>query len=326
MNKKRREVIENNKVSKMMTYSLNGYSQKVLFDGKNETSPVLLNLHGGPGMPIPFSVGCRGMFPDFTDHVIMAYWDQLGCGINDYVIDDTFTIDDYVKMTVDLIKEIKKEFPNNQLILLGMSWGSVLTAKVASEVPELIDQVLVYGQILTELIFNSEVYTSILQSSISSSHKVIIDNIKNKEEHTTEDVKMMAKLIRKYTEGYQAKTKEKTPMLPIIGGLLSSPDYTFKDFKAIVVNGFMKNTSIWKELIAIDLSKELEKVQVPYHILQGSTDIVTSTKNIVEFVEASHNSNLRIFVVEGNGHIPGGSGVEQVLQESLKLGKVVVGE
>ncbi len=75
MNKKRREVIENNKVSKMMTYSLNGYSQKVLFDGKNETSPVLLNLHGGPGMPIPFSVGCRGMFPDFTDHVIMAYWD-----------------------------------------------------------------------------------------------------------------------------------------------------------------------------------------------------------------------------------------------------------
>lgn len=44
------------------------------------------------------------MFPELTDRVTMAYWDQLGCGINDHVIDDSFSIGHFVRMTVDLIQ------------------------------------------------------------------------------------------------------------------------------------------------------------------------------------------------------------------------------
>ncbi len=42
------------------------------------------------------------MFPEITDPFILVYWDQLGCGMNDYPIDDTFSVDSYTKMTVDL--------------------------------------------------------------------------------------------------------------------------------------------------------------------------------------------------------------------------------
>ena len=67
----------------------------------------MLCLHGGHGSPIPFSAGARGLFPEFTDNCIMVYWDQLGCGINNYKIDNRFTIDMFVQMTVDLIKILK---------------------------------------------------------------------------------------------------------------------------------------------------------------------------------------------------------------------------
>ena len=70
--------------------------------------PVVISLHGGPGTPIPLSVGCRGLFPEFTDRMIMVYWDQLGCGINDCKIGDKYDISSYVKMTIDLVKEVKK--------------------------------------------------------------------------------------------------------------------------------------------------------------------------------------------------------------------------
>ena len=99
MNKKRKEVIKENEVSDIYTFNLNGYPQKVLIEGKNNSLPVLITLHGGPGTPIPFSVGCRGLFPDFTNNFLMVYWDQLGCGINNYEIDDSFSITHFVKMS-----------------------------------------------------------------------------------------------------------------------------------------------------------------------------------------------------------------------------------
>lgn len=63
MNKARKAVIAISEISEIKTYSLGGYAQKVLIEGKKRENPVLIFLHGGPGSPIPFCEGCRGMFP-----------------------------------------------------------------------------------------------------------------------------------------------------------------------------------------------------------------------------------------------------------------------
>lgn len=94
-----------------------------------ENLPIVITLHGGSGTPIPFSVGCRGLFPEFTDRFIMVYWDQLGCGINNYVIDDNFTIDSFVQMTKDLIREVKKVFPHNKVYIFFYVMGFYIECK-----------------------------------------------------------------------------------------------------------------------------------------------------------------------------------------------------
>ena len=121
LNKKRKEIIANNEVSEIHTLNLGGYNQKILVEGKKKDLPIVIFLHGGPGTPIPFSVGCRGLFPQFTDKFIMVYWDQLGCGINNHVIDEQFTIETFVNMTKDLICEIKKMFPDNPIYIFATS-------------------------------------------------------------------------------------------------------------------------------------------------------------------------------------------------------------
>ena len=92
MKKSRKQIIKENEISKMYEFSLGNMPQKVLIEGKNKDLPIVINLHGGPGTPIPFSAGCRGLFPMFTEHFLMVYWDQLGCGINNYDLKDQFTI------------------------------------------------------------------------------------------------------------------------------------------------------------------------------------------------------------------------------------------
>lgn len=75
VNSKRKQLIEQNEISEIYTFSLGGIPQKVLIEGKRKELPVVITLHGGPGSPVPFSVGCRGLFPMFTNRFMMVYWD-----------------------------------------------------------------------------------------------------------------------------------------------------------------------------------------------------------------------------------------------------------
>lgn len=316
---KRKKYIESCQVSEIKTYTLNGYPQKVLFEGKNRTSPIIIYLHGGPGSPIPFCAGSRGLFPNITDRFIMTYWDQLGCGINDCQIDDTFSVDSYIAMTVDLIKAVHNDFPDNPINLFGVSWGSILAAYTAAQLPKLINRVVVYGQVTKELFFNEEVFAKLGSAALNSKEKEEVERLKTVDPIKQNDIRTMAGLIRKHTEGYQAKNGGKMPIGKILFGLLTSPDYTLKDFKAVVVNGTLKNQSLFREVIRLDLRDTLESIALPYFIIQGDTDIVTSTKYIESFVRASGNKNLRFFIVPNSGHMPGGDGMKYIIEKGFEF-------
>lgn len=310
---KRKDISTNNEISDLISLSLNGYEQKILIEGKSRTLPVVITLHGGPGTPIPFSVGCRGLFPEFTDNFIMVYWDQLGCGINNCIIDDAFSIDDFVKMTEDLIKEIKKRFVDNKILIFSTSWGSILSAKLLERNPNAVDGVIASGQIIKNVFLCEEVMNELDKSKISRKkmdkiRTVTVDNYSGK------DLQLISTSLRKYTNAYQNKIGAKAPKGSIIKGLLTSPDYKFKDFKAIMVNGYMKNNSLWKEILRIDLSEILGGVEIPYLLLQGDTDIVASTQTAKSLVSNCNNPNLRIQVISNTGHMPGVEMMEALMR------------
>lgn len=301
---KKKVIKSDNEISGICSFSLGGYQQKVLIEGKSKENPIVITLHGGPGTPIPFSVGCRGLFPMFTNDFIMVYWDQLGCGINNYIIDDTFSINTFVQMTEDLIECVKEKFPDNKIIIFSTSWGSILSAKLLEKNPYAVDAVIACGQIIKNVFFCDEVKEALAKSKISKKKLEKIRNI-TLENYTGKDLQLISNSLRKYTDAYQNKTGEKAPMGSIIKGLMTSPDYTMKDFKAIVINGYLKNTSLWKEITRINLTEQLKNVKIPYVILQGDTDIVASTKLVEELIVNSDNSNLSCKVVANTGHMPG---------------------
>lgn len=313
MNGRKKAAIEPNEVSRICTFRLGGYEQQVLIEGKRRELPIVVTLHGGPGTPIPFSVGCRGLFPEFTDRFIMVYWDQLGCGINDYPIDDRFQVDDFVDMTADLIREVKSMFQENRLLLFAMSWGSILSIKVLERVRGAVESVVVCGQIVKDVFWCGEVFHALEQSAVPEKKR---NEIRKMKDHamTQNDLQLVSACIRKYTDGYVNRKGNRAPMGKIVRGLMRSPDYRFRDFRAMVVNGYRKNRSLWEEILQMDLSGELARVSVPYVILQGDTDLVTPTGKVQKLVAESQNPNLQCRVVERTGHMPGAAMMEQALK------------
>lgn len=322
MDRRRRQIIEQNNVSEVHSFVLGGVQQKVLIEGRSKDLPIVICLHGGPGTPIPFSVGCRGMFPEFTDKFIMVYWDQLGCGINDYKLKDEFEVASFVQMTEDLIIEIKKMFPQNRLLLFGMSWGSVLALKTVQNPERRVDAVVVWGQVLRKLFLNEEVYAA-LESAGLSERKMKRIRAVTPENFTDKDMQLVAGSVRKHTDGNFCKKGEKVSMGPIIRGLLTSPDYRFKDFKAIMINGTATSTRLWPELLRMDLTEELKNVGIPYYIIQGDTDIVTSTKDVQQVVADVHNPHVSCQVIVNQGHMPGKEGMDAVYKTLLSVATTI---
>ena len=241
MNKKRKAIIDGNEVSYVKTYKLGGFDQKVLIEGKRKDLPIVITLHGGPGTPIPFCVGGRGLFPELTDQCILVSWDQYGCGINNAVLEESISISDFVQMTKDLIHFMKKDFEENRIFLFGMSWGSVLAAKTAVDIPNAIDGVITYGQVLKKLMCTEDAVKALMNSEAPQKVKEQMKKVFAKDSPDYGDVRVISKWIRRYTEGYQNKKEPKVDIGRMIRGIIASPDYRFKDFIAIVKNGYMKN-------------------------------------------------------------------------------------
>ncbi len=318
MNKKRKAVIEGNQISELVTFNLGGYEQKVLIEGKSSNLPVVITLHGGPGTPIPFSVGCRGLFPEFTDKFIMVYWDQLGCGINNRKIDESFKISTFVKMTADLIDCLKEKFPDNKLLLFSTSWGSVLSTLVSAEKPDVIDGIVASGQIVKNVFFNDEVMNTLESSAVPRKKLEIIKNAKP-ETANPKELQTINSCLTKYTDAYNNKNGKKAPMGEMIMGLMTSPDYSFMDFKAVVDNGYKGNVSLWREILKIDLTETLNAVKMPYRIIQGETDIVASTNVVKNIVNNSDNENLSCVVVKNTGHFPGVEMMDKIFENLCEL-------
>lgn len=311
---KRKKYIKSCEVSKLVMLNLGGFPQKVLIEGFKADLPVVIFLHGGPGSPVPFSVGCRGLFPEWSEKAVMVFWDQLGCGINDYPIDDTFTIDSFVKMTVDLITEIKSMFPQNKLYLFGVSWGSILALKAAILCPEKLNGVLTYGQVLKNLFFNEEVKSAFLsapEKAQAQAAEIFADGANCDYKTLDKNLKALHKLLNKYTDAYNNKSAKPAPIGKIVMGLLSSPDYTFKNFKAVIKNGYAHNTSLWRELLNLDLTPLLAEVKIKYLLLQGDTDIITSTANVLNAVRGCNNQNVSVKVLKDSGHMPSAAAMEE---------------
>lgn len=322
MNKDRKNYIKSCEVSEVTTLNLGGSLQKIAVEGKSKSLPVVIALHGGPGTPAPFSVGCRGLFPQLTDSAVMVYWDQLGCGINNCKLGNGVTIENFVQMTCDLVKEIRTRFPQNKVYLLGISWGSVLALKTAVRIPELLNGALVFGQIVSDLFFNEEVSAAFDSAPLkisSKARKFIAVGAGADPKTLKKSLAGLTKLIKKYTDGYDNKNSRPAEIKGVIKGLLSSPDYKFKDFAAIVKNGYLKNDSLWGELIKINLSGCFAEVKIPYRILQGDTDLAALTSAAVKAVNNSQNPLVSVRVLKNSGHLPSEEAMQIMFEELREL-------
>ena len=119
-----------------MYVEINGVKQWISIYGQDINNPVLLYLHGGPG------VATSGYDYAFTrkwsDVYTIVTWDQRNCGKSyseeqdKIAITEELLISDGMEMTKFLLDYLKKD----KITLLGHSWGTYLGCHLIHAAPE----------------------------------------------------------------------------------------------------------------------------------------------------------------------------------------------
>ena len=118
---------------------IGGIEQWITINGEDRNNPVLLNLHGGPGVAAtPFA---DAMFAGWERYFTLVQWDQRGAG-RTYAktgpsIEPTMTMDRMVQDGIEVVEYLRQHLQVPKIVLTGGSWGSFLGVQIVKARPEL---------------------------------------------------------------------------------------------------------------------------------------------------------------------------------------------
>lgn len=126
---------------------INGVKQGMFITSTDATNPVLLFVHGGPGMPEYF---LEKKFPTGLESLFtVCYWEQRGAGISysPNMAPEGITVDQLIDDTISVTKYLCERFGQQKIYLMAHSWGSYIGIQAAEKAPELFHAYIGIGQI-----------------------------------------------------------------------------------------------------------------------------------------------------------------------------------
>ena len=130
---------------------INGAEQGMVIRCANPANPVLLFVHGGPGLPEYFLDATRPtrLEREFT----VVWWDQRGAGLSYRAGSsaESMTVEQFVDDTIAVTDYLRERFGQDKNYLLGHSWGSAVGIRAAARAPERYRAYIGMGQITHQI-------------------------------------------------------------------------------------------------------------------------------------------------------------------------------
>ncbi len=126
---------------------INGVKQGMFIISEDISNPVLLFVHGGPGMPeyfleVTYPTGLQSLFT-------VCYWEQRGAGLSycPGMSPERMTVDQLIDDTIGVSRYLCEHFGQQKIYLMAHSWGTYIGIQAAEKAPELFHAYIGIGQI-----------------------------------------------------------------------------------------------------------------------------------------------------------------------------------
>lgn len=305
--------------------TLGNLPQKIHIKGEDEANPVLLFLHGGPGVCNRHTV--------MTDHADLAKaftivaWDQRGSGGSYYgATRETLTVDQLVEDANELVSWLCERFHKNKIFIIGGSWGSELGTYLAHRHPERIAAYVGFGQVVdgakNEQISFDFAMTEAVKAGDAKSIAILerVGPPANGVYKGGFDGMMAQRNIMMKYGGYSQSTKKRSYFSSFVVPVLCSGEYSVKDIYGLVKGYKYVLTEMWDAVGATNFPETCTKFDVPYFVFDGVLDQNTPASLVQAWFDSIEAPQKELIWFEHSGHNPMGD--EPVRFKSLLIDRL----
>jgi pimeloyl-ACP methyl ester carboxylesterase len=267
-----------NSIASLERIHIGDVDQYVLIRGIDSSHPVLLFLHGGPGMPAMYLA--HAFQGELEKDFVVVQWDRRAAG-KSYREDvsSTLTTEQLVADTVELTNVLRARFHQDRIYLVGHSWGTYLGMLVIARHPELYHAYVGIGQLA-----RSSPIAGIQDEYIRQAARRMGDQdaIKELEEM---GASVREELLFKFGgEIHKAKS-----FMPLLLTGLAAPEYSLRDARNIPKGVSLYSRDFVYNSISGELMDVITQVKIPVYFFTGRydyTDPFTLTEQYFSKIDA----------------------------------------
>jgi pimeloyl-ACP methyl ester carboxylesterase len=308
-------------IAQLERVRLGSVDQWVLMRGKRSDNPVLLFLHGGPGMPTMY-LAHHFQHPLESDFTVV-HWDRRGAGksYDPNLPVESLSVSQLIADTCELTNLLRRRFGQDKIYLVGHSWGTYLGMWVIQRYPELFHAYIGIGQLTTRGHDSPEIAE-------------IQDRFIRQQAEQRGDQKTLDELAAGRGEAlrethlfrFGGEIRSATNMWPLLWIGLRAPEYTLAEAAHLGQASSFVARNLRYDLSDGRLIDAVRRVQIPIYFFTGRhdyTDPFELTEQYFELIQAPHKE---LVWFENSAHFPFLEEPDRFAEEMLKIkGKFNIG-
>ena len=297
-----------NGISEKIHVNINGIKQGMFIRSTAITHPVLLFVHGGPGMPT-YVLDQRyptGLEKDFT----VVWWEQRGAGLS-YSSDippETMTVQQMVADTLAVVDYLRDRFGKDKIYLMGHSWGSFIGSQAAAKAPDRFHAYIGVGQITNQLESERLAYAYMLSEFKAWRNANMVRKLEAAPFQMTVPLPESYMAIRDaamHKSGVGTTREMRSVITGIFIPTWLDREYTLFE-KVNIWHGKWSAHSerLWNQVLARDVRVEIPKLDVPVYFLHGRHDYTTSYTLAKAYLKQLDAPLKGFYTYENSAHSP----------------------
>lgn len=255
-------------VASLERVTLGGSEQWILIRGTDTRNPVLLFLHGGPGMPTMYLA--HDFQRELERSFVVVQWDRRGAGKSFAVgvSSQRMSVSQEISDTLELIDHLRARFHQPKLYLVGFSYGSYLGILAAQRAPERLHAYVGIGQVACsqqETRKMQDVW--IREQATQANNQKALDELRDRKPFDRE----------KWLFKYGAEIHSAHSWWPLLWSGIRSPEYTFQDVANVKKGVDFSARALRYDVIDGSILENVPSLAVPVYFFSGRFDYTDPT-------------------------------------------------
>lgn len=257
-------------IAELTTVDVGGHELGLMLRGHSTEAPVLLFLAGGPGGSERGAM--RRHLSSLEEHFVVATWDQRGTGASYAALDPTatLTLERAVDDTIAVTELLADRFDEQQVYVLGQSWGTLLGVLAVQQRPDLYAGYVGTGQMVSPVETDRIIYEDTLAWARAEGNDALVDTLEANGPPPYESILDYEPALGNEQEVYPYDHSANSEGEGQFSENLFVEEYALID-QVHALGAFLDTfTALYPQLQEVDLRTDAPSLEVPVYLVQGA--------------------------------------------------------